>query len=135
MTVLVWVLALVVASVHVLAFVWESLLFQRPAVHRGVFGVRTADVPPVRLWAFNVGFYNLFLASGLVAGVVAWAAGAEVVGRTLVVYGCAFAALAGLVLLVSDRLALSRPRGSGARGAVAQSGPALATLLVVALAG
>jgi putative membrane protein len=59
-TVVVWIFALLAAAVHILAFVWETLLFQRPAVHQGVFAIPTADVPPVRLWAFNVGFYNLF---------------------------------------------------------------------------
>jgi putative membrane protein len=58
MTVVVWIFALVAAVVHLLAFAWETLLFQRPSVHEGVFAIPTADVPPVRLWAFNVGFYK-----------------------------------------------------------------------------
>jgi putative membrane protein len=132
-TVVVWVLALVVAAIHVLVFVWESVLFRRPSVHRGVFGVASDDVRPVLLWAVNVGFYNLFLAAGLVVGVLAWINGAETTGRTLLTYLASFITLAGLVLFVSDRLALGRPRGTGVTGAIAQTVPALLTLIALLL--
>ncbi|MEU1895577.1 DUF1304 family protein [Streptomyces pristinaespiralis] len=42
--------------------------------------------PGVQLWRFNVGFYNLFLALGLIAGFVALHLGQETVGRTLIAY-------------------------------------------------
>jgi putative membrane protein len=129
MKVVVWIFALVTAVVHILAFVWETLLFQRPGVHRGVFAIPTADVPPVRLWAFNVGFYNMFIACGLVGGVIVWMNGNEAVGRALVIYLCLFAFLAGTALLASDRLAMSRPRGKGLGGALAQAVPPLIALV------
>lgn len=133
MIVLAQVAALVAGGVHLLAFVWESVLFLRPGIHRDLFRVPTQDVPAVRMWAFNVGFYNLFLGSGAIAGVVLWWAGRDTPGRTLVIYTCTFMFLAGIVLFVSDRTAMSRPRGSGVVGAVSQSTPplvALAALLV-----
>lgn len=133
MTVVVWIFALVTAVVHILAFVWETLLFQRPGVHRGVFAIPTADVPSVRLWAFNVGFYNLFIAGGLIAGVIVWMRGNESVGRALVIYLCLFALLAGIALFASDRLALSRPRGTGVGGALFQGVPPLIALTAAAL--
>ena len=129
MTVVVWVFALVAAAVHVLAFTWEVVLFERPGVHQGVFRIPTSDVPPVRLWSFNVGFYNLFLAAGITTGVILWINGQETVGRPLVIYVCLFMVLAGIVLYISDRLALSRPRGSGIGGAISQSTPPLIALL------
>lgn len=129
MTVVVWIFALIAALVHALAFSWEVVLFNRLSVHSGIFAIPTADVPPVRLWAFNVGFYNLFLAGGLVAGVIAWATGSVTVGRTLVSYVCLFMFLAGIVLFISDRLAMSRPKGTGVGGAIAQSAPPLVALL------
>ena len=46
MTVVVWVFALVAAAVHVLAFTWEVVLFERPGVHQGVFRIPTSDGPP-----------------------------------------------------------------------------------------
>ena len=97
-------------------------------MHQGVFAVPTADVRPVRLWAFNVGFYNLFLACGLIVGVIAWMTG-NGIGRALVIYLCLFAFLAGIVLFVSDRLALSRPRGTGVSGALIQGVPPLIALV------
>jgi putative membrane protein len=133
MTVVAWTFALLAAAVHILAFAWETLLFRRPGVHHGVFAIPTADVPPVMLWAFNVGFYNLFLACGAVAGVIAWAAGEEAVGRALVTYTATFMFLAGIALFASDRMALSRPRGTGVGGALAQSSPALGALVATVL--
>ncbi len=129
MTVAVWVFALLAALIHLLAFVWESVLFRRDGVHRGVFAIPSEDVRPALLWAFNVGFYNLFLGCGMIAGVMAWAMGSVTVGRTLITYLCVFMVLAGLVLFVSDRLALSRPRGSGVWGSVSQAGPPLIALI------
>lgn len=126
------IFALLCALIHILVFVWESFLFHRPGVHRGIFRIPTEDVPAVRLWSFNVGFYNLFLALGAIAGVVALQLGHDAVGRALVVNACAFMFCAGIVLAVSDRMELSRPRGSGLSGAVSQSLPALVALVAIA---
>lgn len=129
MTVLVWVFALVAAAIHILVWAWEALLIQRPFVHEGVFGVPASDVPAIRLWAFGVGFYNLFLGLGMIAGVLLWGAGAVAVGRTLVVYIALFMTLSGIVLLVADRLGMGRQRGKGVGGAIAESVPPLLALL------
>jgi putative membrane protein len=117
------------AIVYVLAFVWESLLFRRPGVHQGIFRISSEDVPTVRLWSFCQGFYNLFLASGTVIGLVALHNGNEAVGRALVLYTCAYMALAGVVLTISDRMALSRPKGSGLGGAAWATAPPLVALI------
>jgi putative membrane protein len=131
MNIVAQVFALAAALVHVLAFSWETVLFQRPGVHRDIFRIPTADLPPVRLWVFNVGFYNLFLAAGPITGVIAHHAGYPVVGRTLVLYCCAFMFLAGIALFVSDRKAMSRPKGAGVAGSLAQTIPALGALTAV----
>lgn len=133
MTLVVWIFALLAALIHIVVFVWEALLFTRPGVHQRIFFVPAADVPAVRLWAFGVGFYNLFLGFGMIAGVMAWSAGQEAVGRTLVIYLCLFMFLSGLVLLLADRMALSRPRGTGLGGAAGQSLPPLIALLAAVL--
>jgi putative membrane protein len=134
MVIVAWVFALLAAGIHILAWAWEALLIERPAVHRGVFGVPTADVPAVRLWAFGVGFYNLFLGLGMVLGVVGWALGAVVVGRTLVLYIGVFMALSGVVLLVADRMSMGRERGKGVGGALGQSIPPLVAVVAALLA-
>ena len=134
MTVVVWVFALIAAAIHLLVFVAEAFLITRPRIHEGVFGVPTADVPAVRLWAFGVGFYNLFLGLGMVGGVVAWMVGYVTAGRTLVLYLLGFMFLSGLVLLLADRLALGREKGAGIGGAIGQSGPPLVALVAAAIA-
>ena len=63
------VLAVLAAAIHVWFFVLESLLFARPGV-AARFGLTTPEaVEAVRPMAFNQGFYNLFLAVGIAAGV------------------------------------------------------------------
>jgi putative membrane protein len=123
-----WISALLAATIHVVVFVWEAFLIGRPSVHQGIFGVPARDVPAVRLWAFGLGFYNLFLACGMIIGVIAWMSGNERVGRTLVIYVSLFMVLGGVVLFIADRLGLGRERGKGISGAVAESLPPLVAL-------
>ena len=60
--------AVVAALIHVWFFVLESLQFDQPKVF-GRFGITSAeDAAIVRPMAFNQGFYNLFLALGILAG-------------------------------------------------------------------
>jgi putative membrane protein len=134
MTVVVWVFALLAAVVHLLVFVWEAFLITRPPVHQGIFRIPASDVAAVRLWAFGVGFYNLFIGLGMIGGVIAWMLGYVAAGRILVVYLLVFMFLSGLVLVVADRLALGREKGSGIGGAIGQSGPPLVALVAFALA-
>ena len=100
------VFALLAAAIHVWFFVLESLLFARPGV-AARFGLTTpVQVEAVRPMAFNQGFYNLFLAIGIAAGVAQIAGGAEVAGRSIVLFACLCMVWAGIVLLVtSPRLA------------------------------
>jgi putative membrane protein len=119
------IFAIVAALFHVATFVMESVLFGRPAVQRILVG-RAEPAPGVRLWAFNQGFYNLFLAAGPVAGVIAAGMGHESIGRALVVYSCAFMAACGVILFISNPKLW--------RGTVAQSGPPLIALVAAAIA-
>jgi putative membrane protein len=100
------IFALLAAAIHVWFFVLESLLFARPNV-AARFGLTSAEhIEAVRPMAFNQGFYNLFLAIGIAAGIAQIAAGAEVAGRSIVLFACLCMVWAGIVLLVtSPRLA------------------------------
>jgi putative membrane protein len=118
------IFATIAVIFHVLAFVLESFLFRRTAVQVFLLG-HPESAPGVRLWAFNQGFYNLFLAAGPAAGLIAYHAGHQQVGRALVIYGCAFMTACGVVLFVSDRRLW--------RGMLGQSLPPLVAL-VAALA-
>jgi putative membrane protein len=120
------IFAVLAAALHVVFFALESVLFARPDVWRR-FGLRSqeeADV--IRPMAFNQGFYNLFLAIGVVGGVVVVHSSSETVGRTLVIFCCSCMLAAGVVLLATDR----RLRNAAA----VQALPPLVAV-VVALAG
>ncbi|MFD1048790.1 DUF1304 family protein [Kibdelosporangium lantanae] len=122
MSVVAQVFAWVAIAIHVVVFVLESFLFSRAWVHQGVFRVAAKDVPGTLLWSVNQGFYNLFLASGLIYGVVTG-------NRAFVVYTCLFMAGCGVVLFVSDMLGLGRAKGSSWGGAIGQALPPVLVLL------
>lgn len=97
------VAALAAALAHVSFFLLESVWFMRPRTY-GRFGLSsTQQAALVRPFAFNQGFYNLFLALGAAGGVIAIGLGYEVAGRTLVLFACGSMALAGAVLVSTDR--------------------------------
>jgi putative membrane protein len=96
--------ALLAAAIHVWFFVLESLTFSRPNVW-GRFGLRSAEAAEaVRPMAFNQGFYNLFLAAGVVGGLLLIAvANDQAAGRAIVLFACACMVGAGVVLGSTNR--------------------------------
>ena len=120
MNVVAQVAAVLAGLVHVLIFGMESVLFSRPQVYRR-FLVRAEDVPAVRAWAFNQGWYNLFLGAGAVGGVIAVHAGSAVAGRSIALFACACMLGAAGVLIGTDRRML--------RGALMQGVLPLVALL------
>jgi putative membrane protein len=96
--------ALVAAAIHVWFFVLESLTFSRPSVW-GRFGLRSAEAAEaVRPMAFNQGFYNVFLAAGVVGGLLLIAvANDQAAGRAVVLFACACMVGAGAVLGSTNR--------------------------------
>ena len=92
----------IAAALHVLIFCMESLWFMRPQVYKRFGANSAADAEARRLFAYNQGFYNLFLAIGCGLGLVLLQMPDYVVaGRTLVLFTCASILGAGLVLLYS----------------------------------
>jgi len=117
--------AVVAALVHVWIFVLESLWFERPAVWRR-FGITSdADVRVVRSFAFNQGFYNLFLAIGVAIGLGLWATGSADAGRAIVAFACGSMVAAGTVLVLHNR--------AFARAASLQIVPGLVALVATVL--
>ena len=96
-------LALIAAAVHVMIFVLESVRFGGDPKVQKSFQVASADVAAVRPWAFNQGFYNLFLAAGTVLGLIAAWSGSPGAGRLLTGFTCASMAAAAAVLAATDR--------------------------------
>jgi putative membrane protein len=112
------VLAGLAALVHVYIFWLEALAFDTAG--RKVFGVSAEDVATMKPWAYNQGFYNLFLAIGTGVGLAIAGANRDA-AVALVVLGTGSMLAAALVLITSD--------SSKARGAVVQGTfPALALL-------
>ena len=109
------------ALIHVYIFVLESLRFDQPSTW-AVFGVKGADEAAVmRPWAYNQGFYNLFLAIGAAAGIGLTVADEHDAGLALVTFCCASMVAAALVLVSSD--------ARQARGAIVQGTLPLIALL------
>jgi putative membrane protein len=116
------VAALLAAGIHVLFFVLESVTFSQPTV-AARFGLTTPEqIAAVRPMAFNQGFYNLFLAVGIVGGLALIAAGSVDAGRAVVLFACACMVGAGLVLLSTNR--------RFARSAAIQALPPLVAIVV-----
>jgi putative membrane protein len=90
-----------IAVVHIYIFALESLLWGRPKTNK-VFGLSEADSQVTKKLAFNQGFYNLFLAIALIAGVILVDFGHAIEGQTLMDYAVSSVMMAGAVLFVSS---------------------------------
>jgi len=91
---------LLAAAIHVYFFLLESVWFMEPRVWRR-FGVESTDeAGTVRSFAYNQGFYNLFLAVGVGLGLVLSATGSIEAGRAIVLFACGSMVAAGAVLFL-----------------------------------
>jgi putative membrane protein len=114
-----WVAAALAGLIHVLFFCMESLWWTRPAVYRR-FRSTEAQAQATRSLAFNQGFYNLFLAAGVFAGLFLMQTGHVRAGMILVAWNCLSMLAAAIVLTVSSPQML--------RGALIQGLPPLVFL-------
>jgi len=102
MSILIAVLAALAAALHVYIFWMESLAWTGPAA-RKTFGPATdAEVAATRAFAYNQGFYNLFLAVTSVIGIVFLFASDSAVGPALILAGTGSMLAAAAVLFLSD---------------------------------
>ena len=121
------VFILLAALVHLMIFFMESVLFHKPRVQK-IFGVRPDDVDVVKSWAYNQGFYNVFLALGAGTGLVLmgtvemWPA-----GIALAMFAALSMVLAALVLITSQPKKMARP-------AIIQGAPPLIGIIFLVLA-
>jgi putative membrane protein len=94
--------AILAALIHSWFFVMESVWFMQPAMYRRFGLASDAEARLVRGFAFNQGFYNLFLAVVALVGVVLIAAGVPAAGYALVLAAAGSMIGAGLVLIGSS---------------------------------
>ena len=103
------VFAAIAALIHVYIFVLESVQWTKESTRR-IFGVKTeADAELMKPLAFNQGFYNLFLAIGVGAGLVLLTStGMPQAGFAVAIFALLSMVLAAAVLVTSNpRLARS----------------------------
>lgn len=112
MLAIVQILAILAAIVHVYIFTLESVRFRAAAVHRGIFGVADTDVEAVRPWAFNQGFYNLFLGIGAFVGAIL-VRPEPAAGWALILMGCGSMLAAAAVLVATDRRMIKAAASQG----------------------
>lgn len=116
----------VAAAVHLYIFVLESFHWTKPSTRR-VFGIRKPeDAETLKMMAFNQGFYNLFLAVMVIAGMVFYLEGMSTIGATLIFAGAGSMVLAAVVLIASS------PRM--ARAALVQGAAPLLGVIALAVA-
>src|SRR5688572_14957498 len=117
------VLAGVAALLHVYIWTMESITWKQPATWKR-FGVESqADADTNALFAYNQGYYNLFLAVVAIVGIVLVVADRDDAGWALVIAACGSMFAASLVLLSSS----GSVRAAATQGTI----PALAVLFAV----
>ena len=96
------VFAGIAALIHVYIFFLESITWTGER-SRAIFGIASREEAEItKSLAFNQGFYNLFLALAVMAGIIVFTAGNTAVGATLVFVGAGSMVAAGAVLLLSS---------------------------------
>jgi putative membrane protein len=97
------ILAALAALLHVFIFLMESVLWMRPAIWKR-FGLSSqGEAETIRPMALNQGFYNLFLAIGIVVGFFLLPHSTlAVAGKMLVLFCCGSMVAAAVVLLISN---------------------------------
>ena len=118
-----WVAAILAGAVHVLIFCMESLWWTTATV-RGRFRQGPEQANATKLFAFNQGFYNLFLAIGTFTGLALVPMGYRGYGLTLVTWNC-LSMLGAAIVLVASAPPLRR-------GALVQGAAPLLFLVVAA---
>lgn len=103
MAILITVAATVSAAIHVLFFYWESVVWKRPTTWKR-FGVASQeDADASAAFAYNQGFYNLFLAVGALLGSILYGVGFRDAGFALGLFSVVCMLAAAVVLMTSGR--------------------------------
>ncbi|MGB7449229.1 MAG: DUF1304 domain-containing protein [Ornithinimicrobium sp.] len=100
MAVLASVLSILAGLVHIAIFLAETVWWRRPMVWRAFRLPDQAAADDTAFFAFNQGFYNLFLAIGALLGPVLLLSGYSTAGWTLYLFSCASMVAAAAVLRI-----------------------------------
>ena len=115
------------ALIHVYIFYLESIAWSKPKTWK-TFGLRSqSEADTVKPMAFNQGYYNAFLAGGIVVGLILlFTPSTQQAGFAVVLFAAASMVLAATVLITSN------PKL--ARAAVLQGAAPLVGILLLVLA-
>ena len=102
MTGLIQVLGIIFGAMLILVGVLESFFFRDQRFHR-LFLIKPDDVAAVRLWTFNLGFYNMIWGAGAIIGALMLTGSDPGAGRALLLFTTAGHVLLGIILFVSER--------------------------------
>ena len=92
--------AFLAAALHVFIFYIESFAWTTRAL--SVFGMDRESAEATKEMAFNQGFYNLFLAIEVFAGIAVYFLASPTVGLTLALFGGGSMLAAALLLFVTS---------------------------------
>ena len=95
------VFAIFAALLHVFIFYMESISWTSEKT-RSTFGMSEEGAENTKEMAFNQGFYNLFLAIEVFAGVGLYTTGAQGVGLALMLFGAGSMLAAALLLFITS---------------------------------
>ena len=95
------VFAVLASVLHVLIFYMESIAWEGTLARR-TFGGTVEEARPHAFYAFNQGFYNLFLALQALAGVALAALGHVELGAALILAGTGAMLAAAVVLALAS---------------------------------
>ena len=120
------------ALVHVFIFLMESVLWMRPSTWKR-FGIRSQDeASTIRPMALNQGFYNLFLAIGIVVAFILLPHPTlQVAGEMLMLFCCASMVAAALVLVISNPRLVRAALTQGVFPLIASISLAIASVTIV----
>ena len=102
MTGLIQVLRVVFGVVLILVGILESFFFRDQRLHR-LFLIKPQDMDAVRMWTFNLGFYNMIWGVGAIVGAVMLAGPGPAAGRALLLFTCLGHVFLGAILVLSER--------------------------------
>ena len=95
------VLAVVEGLTLIVVGVLEAFFYRNQRFH-SIFLIEPRDTAAVRLWAMNVGFYNMVFGLAILIGVVFVNVDNPIAGRTLVYLVCVSHVVLGVVLAILE---------------------------------
>lgn len=102
MTGLLQVLGVVLGVLLILVGILESFFFRDQRFHP-LFLIKPEDMDAVRMWTFNLGFYNMIWGVGAIVGAVMLAGPDAAAGRALLLFTAVGHVLLGIILVLSER--------------------------------